>query len=228
MDPPLPNHPEAARQIGAVILAAGAGSRMGGLPKPLITRDGEPLLLRQIRLLAEAGVRDIVVVLGYYAMQVSGVLEKTRWSSADSPIARTALKWTINPRPDEGTASSLRCGLKRLPPERTDCLVVLGDQPLLEAGDITQLLSTWAARQAGTQLLLPVHDGAPGHPLIFGSPLRVAVLAGQSVPQWRKAHADQVQVLPLDHARCHTDMDTPEDLLRLQEQWGVRLQLPSS
>lgn len=219
--------PEPRAQTGAVVLAAGAGSRLGHLPKPLIRRDGEPLLLRQIRLLAEAGVVNIVVVLGYYAMQVSGVLEKTRWSAADSPIARVALKWTINPQPDEGTASSLRCGLRRLPAALAETLVVLGDQPLLEAGDITALLSAWDRRHDGIELLLPEHGGAPGHPLLFSTAVRDAVLAGNSVPGWRKGHAGAVLRLPVSNPHYTTDLDTPEDLARLQQAHQVTLELPA-
>ena len=215
-------------QTGAVILAAGAGRRMGGVAKPLIARDGEALLLRQVRLLAEAEVQNVVVVLGYYAMQVSAILEKTRWSSAASPLARVALRWTINPDPDAGTASSLRCGLKRLPPELDETLVMLGDQPLLETDDVRALLAAWDQRAAGTELLLPQHEGVPGHPLVFGDALRQAVLAGGSVPSWRKQHAEQVQKLPVPHVRCTTDVDTPDSLVQLQARYDIRLELPRS
>jgi len=220
------HRPEPRPHTGAVVLAAGAGSRMGGVPKPLIRRDGEPLLLRQIRLLAEAGVVNMVVVLGYYAMQVSQVLEKTRWSSADSPIARVALKWTINPEPDEGTASSLRCGLRRLPDALAETLVVLGDQPLLEAGDIQALLAAWDQRGDGIQMLLPQHEQAPGHPLVFAASVRDAVLAGDSVPAWRKGHPDAVRWLPVSHPRYTSDLDTPGDIARLQQAHAVTLELP--
>ena len=53
--------------VGAVVMAAGAGRRMGCRPKSLLTRDGEPLLLRQIRLLRQCGADAIVVVLGHHA-----------------------------------------------------------------------------------------------------------------------------------------------------------------
>ncbi|MBP6752927.1 MAG: NTP transferase domain-containing protein, partial [Alicycliphilus sp.] len=46
--------------VAAVVIAAGAGRRMGYFPKSLLERDGEPLLLRQIRLLGEAGASTVV------------------------------------------------------------------------------------------------------------------------------------------------------------------------
>lgn len=212
---------------GAILLAAGEGKRMGGLAKPLITRDGEPLLLRQIRVLVEAGIDHVAVVLGYYAMRISEVLEKARWSGADTAASRAHLKWTINPAPDEDPASSLRCGLQILPQRHIPIVVVLGDQPLLESADIAVMLAAWRARAAQTQLLLPVHQSIPGHPVIFDGMVRDAVLAGASVRTWRAAHPEQVQTLAAPHERYTRDLDTPQDLQALAAT-GVRLQLPDS
>ena len=57
------------------MLAAGAGSRLGFRPKGLISVNGEPLLRRNLRLLAEAGVDELVVVLGHYSEQLMPLLE---------------------------------------------------------------------------------------------------------------------------------------------------------
>jgi choline kinase len=58
-----------------VILAAGDGDRMGTLtknrPKVLLPiNKGEPMILYPIRALAAAGIRDIVIVVGYLATEV--------------------------------------------------------------------------------------------------------------------------------------------------------------
>lgn len=62
----------------AVILAAGMGSRLkaasGGVPKCLVSVGGTPLLLRHIQTLEQAGVRDITVVAGYLADQVTAAV----------------------------------------------------------------------------------------------------------------------------------------------------------
>lgn len=76
----------------AVILAAGFGSRLtpitGGSPKVLCPVAGEPLIRRASRLLAEAGVRELVVVVGYKADEVMAELR------ANSPIP---VKFVENP-----------------------------------------------------------------------------------------------------------------------------------
>src|SRR5688500_18114018 len=56
-------------QIVAVVLAAGAGRRMGG-PKALLRMGGETFLARAARILARPGVRAVVAVLGHDADRV--------------------------------------------------------------------------------------------------------------------------------------------------------------
>ncbi|QEA12936.1 nucleotidyltransferase family protein [Comamonas flocculans] len=212
--------PEAARPCGAVLLAAGAGRRMGSRPKALLLRDGEPLLLRQARLLAAAGCAPVVVVLGHHREAILQVLQAAQGSHPH-------LQWTTNPTPEEEPASSLRCGLAALPASLTTVLVALGDQPLLELPDFSAILHAWRARQPGTELVVPTHHGQPGHPLVFGALLRQAVQQGDSVRQWRRAHPERVQTLAADHARYTTDADTPESLQSLQQAHGVALTWPA-
>ncbi|MGH8116328.1 MAG: nucleotidyltransferase family protein [Rhodanobacteraceae bacterium] len=214
---------------GAIVMAAGAGHRMGGLPKSLLQRDGEPLLLRQIRLLAEAGAGMVVVVLGHHADRLGTVLEQAR-CAATPPINPRRLLWTTNPAPDDGTGSSLRCGLAALPAGISAWLVALGDQPLLEAADVRAILQAWKKRPAGTDLVMPRHADRLGHPIVFGRPVRDAVAGahgGQGVREWRRAHPDRVLVLPVAHARYTTDVDTPADLASLREQYRVQLEWPA-
>lgn len=62
----------------AMILAAGRGTRMGGLtrstPKPLLDVDGESLIERHLRRLAAAGVDDVVINLSYRGEQIRDAL----------------------------------------------------------------------------------------------------------------------------------------------------------
>lgn len=199
---------------------------MGRVPKSLIARDGEALLLRQVRLLTEAGIGTIAVVLGYYAMRISSVLEKARWSRADSAVAHAHLKVTINPDPDQGPASSLRCGLKALPPGLQTVLVVLGDQPLLETEDVSDVLAAWRDRPQAVELVVPRHGDRLGHPVVFGAAVRDAVLGGAGVRGWREKHVQNVQFLAAAHERYTVDLDTPDDVLAAGREYGIQLVLP--
>jgi len=213
---------------GAVVMAAGAGRRMGGLPKALLRRDGEPLLLRQIRLLAEAGVGPIAVALGHHAPRLAQVLAQ---AGADELPGTAHLRWAVNPAPDTGPGSTLRCGLALLPAQVTPVLVLLGDQPLVQARDVLDVLRVWEQRPDGIDLIVPTHQGQPGHPVAFGAAVRAAVLCGsggQGVREWRRAHGDRVHLLDCSHARCTTDVDTHEDVQRLAREQGVALEVPRS
>src|SRR5512134_850752 len=86
--------------VGAVLLAAGAGSRLGGRPKALLELGGVPLVLRQLIALSGAGVDEVVVVLGHHAEAVEAVVR---------PFPITLAR---NPSPDEGQVSSVRVGLR--------------------------------------------------------------------------------------------------------------------
>ncbi|AVP57477.1 nucleotidyltransferase family protein [Pulveribacter suum] len=208
---------------GAVVMAAGAGRRMGGVPKALLRREGEPLLLRQIRLLHECGVAHVAVALGHHAPRLAPVLAQAQ---AGRLPGSARLHWAVNPEPDAGPGGSLRCGLALLPQPLAGVLVVLGDQPLLQLQDVRAVMQAWQARGAGIELVVPVHAGQPGHPLALGQAVRTAVMqapAGQGVREWRRAHAGQVQLLDCGHIRCTADVDTPGDVERLQREHGVQL-----
>ncbi|MFD1711398.1 nucleotidyltransferase family protein [Ottowia sp. GY511] len=212
--------------MAAVVMAAGAGRRMGGRPKALLQRDGESLLARQIGLLQAGDVRQVVVVLGHHAERLQPLVAQL---AADHPVLD--LRSTRNPRPDDGTGGSLRCGLAALPPALDAVVVLLADQPLLALDDLRAVLAAWCARPPGIDLVVPTHAGQPGHPLVFGPTVRAAVQGATDsggVREWRRAHPDRVQSLALAHARCTTDLDTPDDLVRLRDELGVDLRWPDA
>ena len=200
-----------------MVLAAGAGRRIGGRPKALLQLDGEPLLARQVRLLAEAGVTDTVVVLGHHAERIAPLLAM--------PPAH-GLRWVLNQAPGDDPASSLRCGLAALPLDTGGVLVLLGDQPLLQVADVQAVLHAWRARPAGVELVLPTHQGQPGHPLVFGPRVRQAVVGGQSVRDWRRAHPDEVQALVAEHPRYTCDVDDEAARAEIARRYGVVLSWP--
>ena len=206
-------------------MAAGAGRRIGHRPKALLLREGVPLIERTLRLLLDAGVAPVVVVLGHHAALLEPVLARLRARLPDPH----ALQWATNPAPDEGQGGSLRAGLAVLPTALEGVLVALGDQPLLQAADVAAVLAAWHGRGVGTDLLLPRFEGQPGHPIVFSAAVRAAVMqgcGGAGVREWRRAHPERVQVLRVDHPRHTTDVDTSEDLLTLALKHGVALRWP--
>ncbi len=132
--------------VAAIVLAAGLSSRFGG-PKLLASFGGRPVLQRVLDTLASAGLRDVVVVLGAHAEAV------------EQGIAWRGERRVINERPGDGLSSSLRLGLAAVAPDAAAALIVLGDQPTLEADVIAALL---AADPGGEATAVLPHYAAGG------------------------------------------------------------------
>ena len=111
-------------RIVAVVLAAGASSRMGR-PKALLDFDGTPCVGRVLAACREGGVEAIVVVTAPGAAEVrahcAGAIE------------------AINEHPERGMLSSLQVGLQRLPPGATGFLIFPVDFPIVPAVEVQDI-----------------------------------------------------------------------------------------
>ena len=208
--------------VGAVLLAAGAGSRMGGTggrPKALLELGGVPLILRQLIALSGAGIDELVVVLGHHAEQIEPLVQKF-------PVTLVH-----NPRPDEGQVSSQRLGLKALSSRLDAVLVALADQPLINEQDITALIGAYKKRPEGTSVVVPRVDGEPGNPVIFSAAVRDQILSGGAdvgCRHWRAAHPGEVASFDTDNRRFRLDVDTLEDIERFERDTGHALRWPTT
>lgn len=209
--------------IGAVLLAAGAGSRLGGRPKALLELGGVPLVLRQLIALSGAGVDEVVVVLGHHAELIE-------------PVVRAfPIQVVHNPSPDDGQPSSVRIGLAALSPRLDAVIVALADQPLIGEQDIVDLIGAFKKRGDAAMVVPRVSvDGGeplPGNPVIFDAALREEWLAGAAdlaCRKWRQRHPERVHWLDTANRRYRIDIDTPEDLAQFAASTGHALSWPSS
>jgi molybdenum cofactor cytidylyltransferase len=209
--------------VGAVLLAAGAGTRLGGRPKALLELGGVPLILRQLIALSGAGVDEVVVVLGHHA------------DAVEAAVRQFPITLVRNPSPDDGQASSVRIGLQALSPKLDAVMVALADQPLIDEQDIVALISAFKKRGDAAMVVprVATADGAsePGNPVIFDGALREEWLAGAAdlaCRNWRQAHPERVHWLDTDNSRYSIDIDTPEDLERFAARTGHRLTWPAA
>jgi molybdenum cofactor cytidylyltransferase/nicotine blue oxidoreductase len=139
--------------IQGVLLAAGAGRRMGR-PKALLRdEDGEPWLLRAVEALREGGCEEVVVVLGAAADEAMPLLDG---AGVDVVIASD---WA------EGMGASLRAGLRALDARADVAVVTLVDLLDVGADVVARVLSGSAG--PGT-LARAAYAGVPGHPVLLG------------------------------------------------------------
>ena len=139
--------------VQGLLLAAGAGRRMG-MPKALV-RDasGEPWLLRGVETLREGGCEDVTVVLGAAADEAAALLD----GAGVDVVVATA--WA------EGLGASLRAGLASLDAEVEAVLVSLVDLPDVSADVVSRVLD---AEVDNGVLRRAAYDGRPGHPVLLG------------------------------------------------------------
>ena len=114
--------------VGAVVLAAGSSSRMGGSQKLVLEFDGRPMVRHAIEAASEGGCHQVVVV--YAADDVKEAVD----GAADL---------VFNPDAARGMSTSLRTGLRALRSDMEAALVMLGDQPLVGSRAVSALLRSW-------------------------------------------------------------------------------------
>lgn len=206
-------------KIGAVLLAAGEGSRMGGLPKCLLTLDGVPLIRRHLQAMRDAGVDRVVVVTGHYHQHI------------EPAIASFEVSVERNPNPDDGQPSSVRVGMQALGGEFDVVVIALADQPLIGVAELVELTTAFTQRSSGKQILYPQVKGQRGNPVLFAGELIGQMLASGKQVAGRKfidEHPELVHIHESDNHRFILDLDTREDITTFEKQTGFTIELPAS
>ncbi len=199
------------RGVGAVLLAAGRSSRMGGPNKLLIPVEGEPMVRRALRALQEVPLAPIVVVLGREPDAVRAALD-----------GLPACDFCQVPEGVEQQVSA-DAGLRALPDGLAAIMIMLSDQPLLDALDLRWLLARWRELPPGSAAI-PVFEGQRGNPVIIDASMRAPILAAGPSTGCRgflAANPAQVHRIAAPNPHFVLDIDTADDLARLAAS-GVR------
>jgi molybdenum cofactor cytidylyltransferase len=185
-----------------LVLAAGRSARFGS-PKQLVRVGGVALLQRAVTHATELAGHAVTVVLGAHASELTPLLRHT---------SATVL---INRHWEEGLASSLRLGVSHLPGSTEAVLVTLADQAAITAFDLRRLAGAW--RRQPDSVIAASYDGHTGVPAVFprhAFPLLLALRGDMGARSVLSQLADRVVRVPMSHAAI--DIDTPEDLLKLE------------
>ena len=203
-------------RVGAVLLAAGEGLRMGGVAKPLITLQGVPLINRQLIALSGAGVDEVVVVTGYAR------------DAVEAAVQTFPVTVVHNPDYAQGQQGSVRVGLTALIGNFDLVLVALADQPLIGASDLTELISAFKKRPRGN-VVVPVVNGQRGNPILLDDVARTQILSSDTNLACRnliERQPELVHIFETSNTRFITDLDTLKDLEQLAQRTGWKLELP--
>jgi CTP:molybdopterin cytidylyltransferase MocA len=189
--------------LAAVILSAGASTRMGR-PKALLPyREGTFLEhLIQVTRHPQIGITRVVLGAGAENIQAAAKLD-------DSLVV-------VNPEWELGQLSSIWAGVLSLEGVETDGIILCPvDHPLVSARLVSELVERFY--EAKKAIVLPTYKGKRGHPMIFSSQLFGELLAapaetGARAVVW--AHAADVLEVPTDEEGVILNLNDPDMLKR--------------
>ena len=184
--------------IAGIVLAAGRSQRMGR-PKALLEIEGVSFLARAIGTLRAGGCDDVVAVI---PPDDAGL--EVEAAAAGARVARTG--------EDRGEQiDSLRAGLRALGQDVEAAVVQPVDHPLVEGETVRALIAAFRARRA--PIVVPVHEGRHGHPVLFAAAVFPELLTGPAPEGARSvvhAHEDELEEVPVRDRGVVADLDTPE------------------
>ncbi len=189
--------------IGLILLAAGASSRMGQ-PKQLLRYRGQSLIRHAIETARNTACSPILVVLGAYSEQIEPEL-----SDLDVQIVN-------NPNWSHGISTSICVGIERLQdnwPNLDAAVLMLCDQPLISAHLINQFIEAYATEK--WKIIAAKYQRTLGVPALFDQTL---------FPELTKLNGDfgakslihqNIQItLGIDYPQGAVDLDTPENYVK--------------
>jgi len=184
--------------ITAVVLAAGASTRMG-THKLLLPLGGEALVRHTVRQVSRADFDDILVIVGHEHERVVAALEDLN------------VRYAVNVQYETGMGSSFRVAVESMP-ESAAAMFALADQPLLDAGDYRRLLEAYRKPAAGIIRVRYGEVTAPPHLFDRRYFPELARLEHGARPVLQR-HQDDTHILHFS-PELLLDIDTPEDYER--------------
>jgi molybdenum cofactor cytidylyltransferase len=205
-----PSPAPAGLKVAAIVLAAGRSSRMAPRNKLLELVAGKPIVARVAEAALGSGARPVIVVTGFESPRIEHALRD--------------VKVTIvhNAAYAEGLSTSLRTGLRALPADADGALILLGDMPEIESGDIDALMVAFAA-DARRAICVPVRHGRRGNPVLWGAAYfaEMMSLSGDiGAKQLMTRHQERVTEAAVASDGIFADVDTLSDLARLKARTG--------
>jgi molybdenum cofactor cytidylyltransferase len=195
-----------ASVIPAIVLAAGRSSRMGRAKATLPAGDGHTFLTRIVQAFLDAGVDDVIVVVGHEAETIA-----QNFSESGLPA-----RFVVNREYDRGQLSSMLAGLHAIDrPGISAVLMTLVDVPAVKAATVRAVIDSYRITHA--PIVRPTSGARHGHPLLIDRSVFAALRAADpetGAKPFVRAHASSSGDIAVDDEGAFTDIDTLEEYQR--------------
>ena len=211
--PVSPTAPRRARQVCAVVLAAGRSRRMAPLNKLLVAdQKGLPMIARVVDNVLGSRARPVIVVTGHERERVEDVLagRPVIFAHADDYA--------------EGLSASLKAGLRAVPPQAEGVLVCLGDMPLVTAEMLDRLMGAFDPEE-GRAIVQPTFRGKQGNPMLWSRaflPEMLAISGDIGARHLAAKHAERMVEVEMADDAVLRDFDTTDALKALPDFAGKK------
>lgn len=226
-------------RVAGILLAAGGGSRLGR-PKAAVEFRGRTLAERGVALLRDGGADPVLVVAGAVPVSVPGArtVLNPDWATGMGSSLAAGLRALLGPDaglgpdtkfgPGTGLAPDTQLGPDTGPGSNAGpgsgpgaAVIALADQPLVGAESVRRLI---AACRDGAAVAVAAYDGRPRNPVLIAREHWPAVLqtatGDTGARPFLRAHPNLVTVVECGDTGSPDDVDTPEDLARIERDAG--------
>ena len=194
--------------VTAILTAAGFSSRMSGY-KPLLKWQNTTLIEYQIKTLFDAGVDEVMVVVGYNYKSITPYIENSKAS------------FVINNKFASGRATSIIEGMKFVSPDTTSIMILGVDQPR-NSVIINQLI--YQHSSLDYLITYPSFDGKGGHPIIFSSLLREELMliseTSSGIRLITEKYKDKINKVEMQEPLVRLDLNTSHEYTEAFARWG--------
>ncbi len=189
--------------VAGVVLAAG-GSERYGESKQLLPWRGEPLVHHVTKTALAAGLDPVILVTG------------AEGSEVEKAVADLSVQPIHNPAWESGQSTSVRAGVKALPPRVGGAVFLLADQPQIPAALVRALREIHAETHA--PIIATRVEGQRANPVLFDRDLFPQLTKLEGDVGGRALFDSYTPIyIPWDDAGIKLDVDTPADYRRLLE-----------
>ncbi|QWD67169.1 NTP transferase domain-containing protein [Polynucleobacter sp. MWH-Aus1W21] len=198
-------------RLAVLLLAAGEGSRLGGIPKALLKKEGDTLLRRFLRSIECLNPVETLVITGFYADAIEAEIHSIKQKTGNS------ISIIKNLNPELGQSSSVRLGLESLKSDYDVLLVALCDQPNIGVSEIEDLLEQFNQAGFNKEIVLPMVNGGRGNPVLFSKKVIEEILATPKMVcrPFMDQHPALVKVFETNNQAYLLDVDTQADIQKL-------------